>query len=101
MKASYLICLLITIACLLLLDARLRLAFWRHGLRTAIVLLISEGLFLLWDLLGFKLSIFFPGHSQYQLGWLFLPGIPLEEVFFLFVLSYVTLLLSNARRKRP
>ncbi len=49
--------------------------------------------FLAWDILGVHFSIFFMGTSRFMTGWQVLPNVPLEELFFLLLLSYLPLLL--------
>ena len=48
--------------------------------------------FLVWDSPGIALGIFSRGESPLMTGVLLAPELPLEEVFFLTLLSYVALL---------
>ena len=61
---------------------------------------IAVVLFLLWDLAGIALGIFFRGDAPHLSGLLLAPELPLEELFFLILLSYNALLvyLGFARR---
>lgn len=90
---TYLALLLFSISGLAMLDLRYHLAFWRN--RRAASLTIGSGvlLFLLWDILGIGLGIFLHGNSPYSLPLRLFPEFPIEELFFLFLLCYVTLLL--------
>ena len=92
-KFTYISLLLAMIALLVFVDWRMHLAFfydWRRSLKT-----IAAGwlLFLLWDIIGIQMSIFYPGNSRYDLGLLLAPKFPIEEAFFLFSFVYLTLIL--------
>jgi len=89
----YLACLIFIIGCLLVIDWHYRLAFWLDKKRTAKTLSICVFVFILWDLLGIGLNIFKQGSSQYQLPLSIVPEFPIEELFFLFLLCYFTLLI--------
>jgi lycopene cyclase domain-containing protein len=75
-------------------------------LRAAIVLVVGVGFFLVWDLAGIGLGVFFPGNATIVTGVLLAPGLPLEEVVFLALLCYSTmnaygfLSRSSCRRSR-
>jgi lycopene cyclase domain-containing protein len=47
--------------------------------------------FLIWDLAGIGLGIFFRGPSPLVTGILVAPEVPLEEIFFLTLLCYLTM----------
>jgi lycopene cyclase domain-containing protein len=98
----YLIALLVSIGGLLLIDRRLKLAFWNDKKRTAITIGVGMAIFIVWDLLGIHFGIFFHGGSEYTLPIRILPEFPIEELFFLFLLCYTALLfylgLSKWRR---
>lgn len=89
----YLLALLIGIGGLLLIDRRLKLAFWHDKKRTAITIGVGMALFIVWDLLGISFGIFFKGGSEFALPFSLLPEFPVEELFFLFLLCYTALLL--------
>jgi len=96
----YLGALLFSIAGLVFLDYRFKLAFFNEPKRTAITLSIAIGLFLIWDLAGINLGIFFNGPSPYDLGIFLLPELPIEEIFFLFLLNYTALILYLGFNKK-
>ena len=96
----YLLALVFSISCLLLIDHRFKLAFWHDRKRTAITVGVAIVLFIIWDIVGISLGIFFDGDSQYMLPIRLLPHFPIEELFFLFLLSYVTLLVYIGASKR-
>lgn len=90
---TYLGALLFSISGLLLLDWRHKLAFWYDTKRTSITMVSACMLFLLWDIIGIGLGIFLHGNSPFSLPYRLFPEFPIEELFFLFLLSYVTLIL--------
>ena len=89
----YLLALCVSIGGLVLLDWRYKLAFWHDARRTALTVGIAMAVFIVWDLIGIGLGIFFKGHGAYMLPVELLPEFPIEELFFLFLLCYVTLLI--------
>lgn len=89
----YLISLVVSIGCLVLIDWRYKLAFWSDRRRTIGVFVVLLAVFLVWDLLGIGLGIFFIGSSEYLSGIVLLPELPIEEVAFLSLLIYTTLLI--------
>ena len=91
MTLLYLAGLLVALAGMIVLDLRFRLFFRRAPLRAAIVLVSGVAFLLVWDLAGIHLDVFFPGTSPFVTGVLIAPGLPLEEVFFLALLCYLTM----------
>lgn len=96
----YLTALLISIGGLTTLDWRYCLALFVETRRTVLTLAIAVAFFLVWDLIGTGLGIFFIGDGPYQSGLVIAPEVPLEEVFFLILLTYQTLLLWRAFSRR-
>ncbi|MFW7414911.1 lycopene cyclase domain-containing protein [Demequina sp. SO4-18] len=82
------------------LDWRYRLALFADARRTALTLASAVVLFLLWDLVGVGLGIFFRGDAPYMTGLVIAPEVPVEEVLFLTLLTYQTLLLWRAFSRR-
>ena len=107
MTFVYLGCLLLSLAAMVLLDARFRLVFWRDARRATIVLALGLAFFLAWDAAGILLGVFARGESPLMTGVELAPELPLEEVFFLLFLCYLTLVtVFGARavmdaRRRP
>ena len=93
MPGAYLIALLVSLAGVTAADYRWRIALFQNPKRTLATLGLGVAAFLVWDLAGIGLGIFFKGHSSLLLGIDVLPQVPLEELFFLTLLCY-TLLLS-------
>ena len=103
MSLLYLSALVLSLLGLGALDARHRLAlFGGTPVRTLLTVAIGVVFFLAWDVAGISAGVFFRGSGPYQSGVLLGPELPLEEVFFLMLLCYVTLLsyLAVARGRR-
>lgn len=88
----YLAALLISIAGLVALDKKHNLALFRFPMATALSVGIAVIVFLIWDIVGIAFGIFFRGSTSFLSGLLLGPELPLEELFFLILLSYNTLL---------
>ncbi len=101
MSWLYLGALLFSMAGMATLDWRWRLAFFHDWQRAAKTIALGVIVFLLWDMLGIRLGIFFVGNSPYDSGILLAPELPLEELFFLTFLCYFTLIVYQIIRRRP
>jgi lycopene cyclase domain-containing protein len=95
----YLLGLLAAIGGLALLDFRHKLAFAKNA-KHIYPILISVVFFLIWDYAGISLGIFFRGESKLLSGLLLSNELPLEELFFLILLSYNALLLLQFFTRR-
>ncbi|WP_167041323.1 lycopene cyclase domain-containing protein [Salinibacterium sp. ZJ454] len=93
MSAIYLLTLLAVLGCMVLFDRRFTLFFWRDPVRAALVTGAGLAFFLLWDVLGISLGIFFRAESAIMTGILLAPELPVEEVLFLIFLCYLTMVL--------
>ncbi len=104
MSFVYLGALLVSLAGMVVLDLRFRLFFAVAPVRAAIVLAAGIAFFLAWDVAGIGAGIFFRGNPGLLTGVLIGPELPLEEVFFLALLCYVTMnsyrWLSSRPRRR-
>jgi lycopene cyclase domain-containing protein len=87
----YLGALLISIAGMVAIDVRQKLFFAVAPARAAIVLAVGVAFFLVWDVAGIDLGIFFRGNPGLLTGVLLAPELPLEELFFLTLLCYLTM----------
>jgi lycopene cyclase domain-containing protein len=102
MSALYLAALLVSIAGLLVLDARLKLFVFAAPWRAGPGLAGGVGGFLLWDLAGIALGIFFEGNHALLVGVDLAREVPLEEVFFLVLLCLTAMeAFGLLRRIRP
>lgn len=88
----YLAALAVSLGGLAVIDRRFSLAFWHDARRAGWTVGIAVVGFLLWDVAGLLLGIFARGDSPHMTGILLAPELPLEEAFFLALLSYVGLL---------
>ena len=99
MTPVYLLALLAAIGCMVLVDRRWRLAFWRDARRAAISLLVGVALLLVVDVIGIALGVFHRGSTWAMTGLLLGPELPVEELAFLVFLAYLALnLLGLAER---
>lgn len=89
---AYLGILVLSILGLGAIDFKHKLALWRSPLAAGFTILIAVGFFLVWDIVGIANGIFFRGDSPNLSGFLLAPELPLEEIFFLILLSYNTLI---------
>lgn len=88
---AYLAALAVALSGMVLLDWRFELFFWRDARRATIVIVTGVVFFLIWDLGGILLGIFFRGQTDFMTGLLIGPELPIEEVFFLTLLCYNTM----------
>lgn len=100
MSLAYLAALLVALTGMVALDRRFRLFFWAVPGRAAVVLVVGVAFFFVWDLLGVGNGIFFRGETSFMTGLQVAPEIPLEEVFFLTLLCYLTMNVYGALATR-
>lgn len=92
MSFLYLVALVTSLVGIGLLDFRHKLAFFGGAmLRSAAIIAVSVVFFLVWDVVGIATGVFFRGSGPWMTGVLLGPELPLEELFFLVVLTYSTL----------
>jgi len=91
MGLLYLAALLVALTGMVMLDRRFTLFFWADARRAAIVMTAGLVFFVVWDLLGIGLGIFFRGETSFMTGLQVAPELPVEELFFLALLVYVTM----------
>ena len=96
----YLIGLLFGLSGLAVLDWRYRVALFAQPARALGTLGIGVAFFLVWDMVGVGLNIFYVGSSPYLTGVRVAPEVPVEELLFLTLLCYQTLLLWLAFGRR-
>lgn len=93
MSGLYLAALLVSLSGLGVIDWRYRVALFAQTRRTLAAVGIAVAFFLAWDLVGVGLGIFFIGDAPYLTGLVVAPEVPVEEIFFLILLTYQALLL--------
>lgn len=96
MNLVYAAALVVSTACLVLLDLRCALVFRRRPLAGAAALVIGLLFFIAWDAAGISLGVFRHVDSHWATGLLLAPEFPVEELLFLVFLSYLTLILLSA-----
>ncbi|WP_144873949.1 lycopene cyclase domain-containing protein [Microbacterium sp. 1.5R] len=108
MGVVYLASLLVSLGCMLLLDRRFRLFFWKDALSASVVTVVGLAFFLIWDIAGIAGGIFFRGDGAIATGVVLAPELPLEEPIFLVFLVVCTMILYTgavrvlrALRRRP
>ncbi len=107
MGFAYLGALLAGIGCMLLLDRRFRLFFWRDAAAAALVTAAGVVFLLLWDAAGIAGGVFLHGDAVVATGIMLAPEMPLEEPVFLVFLVLCTMVLYTgsvrilALRKAP
>lgn len=95
MSLAYGAALLVSLSGLAVLDRRFRLVLFtgRAGARRgAMTIAMGVAFFVVWDLVGIGLGVFFRGATRYLSGVLVGPELPVEELGFLTLLGYLTLL---------
>ena len=91
MQFAYLAGLIFSIIGLGLFDWRFKLGFSTNKKAATRATLLPLIFFLIWDGAGIALGIFFRGETSHLTGILVAPELPIEELFFLFLLNYTTL----------
>ncbi|KAD4060255.1 lycopene cyclase domain-containing protein [Arthrobacter yangruifuii] len=98
MGLLYLLFLLLSLGCMVLLDHRFRLFFFADVRRAAAVLAVGVLFFTGWDLAGIGSDIFYRGETPFMLGVTLAPHLPVEEIFFLAFLCYLTMVVFGLVR---
>lgn len=92
MQLAYISALIVSIFGMAMIDRRFKLAFFYDKKRTLKTLSVAVCIFIIWDLAGITLGIFHKGDSPFSLPFTLLPELPLEELLFLLLLCYISLL---------
>ena len=101
MSPIYLLFLLVSSACMVLIDWRWRLFFWRDARRAGWVLVIGVALLLVADVVGIALGVFSRAPTWAMTGIVLGPELPLEEPVFLAFLAYLTMNLVAIFERLP
>lgn len=91
MGIVYLGALLLSLCCMLLIDRRYRLFFWRDPIAAGLVTVAGVAFFLAWDIAGIAQGIFLRGDAPISTGILLAPELPVEEPVFLLFLVVCTM----------
>jgi len=99
MRGEYLLFLLAAITCIGAMDYRWKLAYFNKPAQTWKILIISLVVFIIWDIAGILDKIFFIGHNHLLIG-VRIGQFPVEEIFFLVLLNYSSLIIYLLLRRR-
>ena len=91
----YLGSLVAVLGCLVLMDHRWRLFFWADARRAWVVFAAGFAFFLAWDLAALELGLYERGRSEFMTGLEIAPDLPVEELFFVAFLPYLTMVLHG------
>jgi lycopene cyclase domain-containing protein len=91
--STYLAGLIFSLVGLGLLDWRFRTAFTVNKKAAAFAVIIPTIFFIIWDVAGIAMGIFFRGDTSHLTGIVLAPEFPIEELFFLLLLNYTALTL--------
>lgn len=90
MSWLYLASILAATGCMGLVDHRWRLFLFARPRAALVALAIGFAFFLVWDLVAIELAVYSKGESPGMTGIDVAPELPLEELFFITFLCYVT-----------
>jgi lycopene cyclase domain-containing protein len=99
MRGSYVVALLVSLAGMLLLDARHRLFVWAQPRRALVVLAVGVVFFLSWDAVAIARGFFERGGADALLGVEVAPHLPVEELVFVTFFSYLTMVVFTAAHR--
>lgn len=92
MNNYYVILLLLSLLGLAYGDRSKRLLLFRNPTQTLKMIGIGVGFFLTWDIVGLLLGVFATNQAYVTGLHIITPNLPIEEVLFLILLCYVTLI---------
>lgn len=95
MSWLYLLSILGSMFCMGLVDRRWRLFLFDRPRRAVTIVAAGGLLFLVWDLVAISLGIYQRGESPAMTGIEVAPELPLEELFFIVFLCYLTMVLHG------
>lgn len=98
MSLVYLLSVVVSLGAMVVIDRRFHLVFWKNPHRATIVIVSGVAFFVVWDLCGIALGIFARGDSPFMTGIVLAPDLPIEELFFLTFLCYLTLVILHGTR---
>ncbi|MDN4160273.1 lycopene cyclase domain-containing protein [Nocardioides abyssi] len=100
MSVLYLLSTIVPTVCMGLVDRRWRLFLFRPGVavRALVVVAVGTVVFLVWDLIAIGTDMYHRGESDAMTGIELAPELPLEELFFIVFLCYLTMVLHQLFR---
>lgn len=100
MPGLYFGLLVVSLAGTIALDYRWKLALFEDARRTVLVTALTVAFFVAWDISGVANGVFFKGDSNLLVGWDVATEIPIEEIFFLTLLSHFALIAYRLAERR-
>ncbi|MDF2991754.1 MAG: hypothetical protein K0S37_2268 [Microbacterium sp.] len=100
MPGIYLGAILFSLAGMIAIDVKFSLALRAAPVRTMIAVLIATAFFLAWDVVGIVTGVFVKGESPLFVGVEVAPHLPVEEIFFLLFLSYLSIVMYAVFERR-
>lgn len=100
MGFAYLSGILFSMFGMVMVDRKYKLALFHDHIRATLTIVTGVLVFIIWDIFGIALGIFFAGSSSYMTGFFLAPDFPIEELFFLTFLCYFTLILFRLLETR-
>lgn len=97
----YLLALAVSLAGMLVVDARHRLVLWDTPGRSAAVIAAGAAGFLVWDLVAINRGFYGIGSGPALAGVEVAPHLPVEEIVFVVFLCHLTLVLHALAVRRP
>ena len=88
------------IFCLGLIDYKHKYAWFKDRRRTLVTIIPAVVMFVLWDVAGIRLHVFASHSDTYRSGLLLGPNFPVEEIFFLTLLTYTALIIWRSLCER-
>ena len=99
MSGLYLLSIVVSLLGMAIIDYRYKLALFKHNSRAIKILAIATSIFIVWDIAGILSGIFFIGSGDLLVG-IRVGEFPIEELFFLALLNYFSLLLYLLIKRR-
>lgn len=100
MPGLYLVLLVCVLVCFVAVDYKYKLVLFKDATRAIKIYGLSLLIFIIWDVLGIVLNIFFIGNTPFLTGIIIGPEFPIEEIFFLTVLIYNPLIVYTFLKER-
>ncbi|WP_370615577.1 lycopene cyclase domain-containing protein [Mumia sp. Pv 4-285] len=95
MSWLYLATIVVSTVCMGLVDHRWRLFLFARPGRAVALVGAGAALFLLWDLVAIRLDMYERGGSELMTGIEIAPDLPMEELFFVVFLCYLTMVVHR------
>lgn len=100
MGFAYISIIMVSLVGFAILDRKFTLVIWKDAKWAAFTLAFGVLFFSIWDVAGIMADIFSTGSSKYISGLMIAPDFPIEELFFLTLLCYQTLIFWEILKRR-